>query len=194
MQTIWIAYAVAAAAVAAFLAVSGRHVRSLAAEPELDGERVGHRGTDVAGAVRAAASRVAPLLESRSIRLDIAVRPGVRAGIRAPLLAEMVEHLLAAALCRAPAGAVLVAAYQRGDRVHVSVTDDRPHTDPALRQADLREVAQRAALAGGALDIRTSPLQGTTMTLRIAAASERDQGAEAAPARATAELATVQLL
>ena len=48
-----------------------------------------------------------------------------------------------------------------------------PGADPAMRQAMLRSQMERAALRGGTLDVEVRPAEGTTITLRLAAADAR---------------------
>ena len=73
---------------------------------------------------------------------------------------------------------MLLTAARYGERVYVGVTDDMPGADTALRESSARGVMERAALRGGALEVAVRPCEGTTMTLRLAAALNTAAGSE----------------
>jgi hypothetical protein len=126
---------------------------------------------DIAGAVAIALARLAPIITSQFVKIDVAVRPGLRTQMRGHALAGMLEELLAVVLHAAPASQLLVTAVAHGDRIDICVTDDMPVADVALRQGQVRTLAERVAARGDALMIDVSPGEGTTMTLRLAACS-----------------------
>ena len=70
---------------------------------------------------------------------------------------------------------MLLTASAQGDRVCISVTDDIPNADPAVRRAGMRGLMERVALRGGALDVDVRPAEGTTMTLRLSGVGEDRQ-------------------
>jgi hypothetical protein len=129
----------------------------------------GEKG-DIASAVSVALARLAPIIASQFVKIDVAVRPGLRVWMRGHVLADMLEELLAAALHAAPASRLLLTAVAHGGRVHVAVTDDMPIADAALRLGQIRTLAERTAMRGDALVVDVHPGEGTTMTLRLAAA------------------------
>jgi hypothetical protein len=126
---------------------------------------------DVAGAVAIALARLAPIITSQFVKIDVAVRPGLRTQMRGHALADLLEELLAFAWRAAPACRLLVTAVAQGDHIDIGVTDDMPVADAALRQGQVRTLAERAAARGDALMIDVSPGEGTTMTLRLATCS-----------------------
>jgi signal transduction histidine kinase len=82
----------------------------------------------------------------------------------------MLEELLTLGIHGSASGMLLLTASIRGDRIYISVSDDMPGADVATLQARARGLAERVALRGGALDLVVRPDEGTTMTLRLAAA------------------------
>jgi len=125
---------------------------------------------DVASAVSVALARLAPIIAGQFVKIDVSVRPGLSVRMRGHVLAGMLEELLAVALRAAPASRLLLTAAAHGDQVYVGVTDDMPVADAALRQGQIRALAERAAMRGDALVVDVHPGEGTTMTLRLAAA------------------------
>lgn len=128
--------------------------------------------SDVAEAIHIALKRLTPVITSQSVRVDVAARQGLMVRMRAPALADLVEELLASVIHSAPASMLLLTAAARGDRVYISLSDDMPNADPAIRQSQVRNLAERVAMRGGALDINVYPDEGTTTTIRLATASE----------------------
>ncbi|MFL5288941.1 MAG: ATP-binding protein [Rhodopila sp.] len=126
---------------------------------------------DVAGAASIALARLGPMIASQSIRVDVAIRPGLRVRMRGHALTDMLEELLAIALRAAPASQLLLTAVPRGDQVDISVTDDMPVADAALRQGQMRSLAEQVAARGEALTVSVRSGEGTTMTLRLAGCS-----------------------
>ena len=114
--------------------------------------------------------RLAPVIANQSILAEIAVAPGLLVRMRPPMLADLLEELVTAAIHGAPASQLLLTASLHGDRVYVTVTDDMPGADPMVRTGSVRGLKERAALRGGALDVDVSPMEGTSLTLRFAAA------------------------
>jgi hypothetical protein len=113
-----------------------------------------------------------PVMATQSVKVDVAAPSGLLGRMRGAVLADLLEELLAAAIHGAPGGRLLLTAAPHGDHIHVGITDDVPGADPAIRAAGVRGVMERVALRGGSLDIHVRPAEGTTMTLRFAAAIE----------------------
>lgn len=126
---------------------------------------------DVDAAIRLVLKRLAPILASRSVQAEIASPSGLLVRMRNAALAELLEDLLTAAIHGAPASRLLVTAATYGDRTYINVTDDMPGADPAVRQGSVRSLTERVAMRGGALDLDVRPAEGTTMTLRLVAAT-----------------------
>jgi hypothetical protein len=143
-------------------------------DPEIDLGASESRA-DVAGAIRLALKRLAPVMATQSVKVDVAAPPGLLGRMRGTALTDILEELLAAAIHGAPAGRLLLTAATYGDRIYVGVTDDRPWADPAVRVAGVRGLMERIALRGCSLEVDVRPAEGTTMTLRLAAATEEWQ-------------------
>ena len=183
MQTIWLAYIGVAVAASALFAAAGWRSRQVfhtsagnldlldmpgAAADTAANQPLG----DVAEAVHIALKRLMPVIASQSVRVDVAARKGLMVRMRAPALADLIEELLASVIHSAPASMLLLTAAARGDRVYISLSDDMPNADPAIRQSQVRNLAESVAMRGGALDINVRPDEGTTTTVRLAAAFE----------------------
>jgi hypothetical protein len=185
VQTIWMTYLVATSAASILFAAAtwrGRQPASVPSpaprtahpvagprHPVADPAASAAAGDDVANAVAVALARLAPIITSQFVKIDVAVRPGLRTQMRGHVLADTLEELLAVVLRAAPASRLLVTAVAQGDRIDIGVTDDMPTADAALRQGQVRTLAERAAARGDALMVDVSPGEGTTMTLRLAA-------------------------
>lgn len=182
MQTVWMAYLAAAAASSIPFLVAAwrgrgtsdiRFSRFESTASPIEPVQTGRQPLgDAAEAIHISLKRLAPVITNRSVRIDVAARPGLLVRMRGPVLADLMEELIAAVLHSAPASALLLTASPRGDRIYISLTDDVPGADPLLRQAMLRGVSERAALRGGALDVHVRPDEGTTVTLRVMAVFE----------------------
>lgn len=188
MFTIGLAYLLAAAVVSGMVIATGwrsRRVHGLAAahgrhglpndplwgDPEID-VNASEAWTDVGGAIRLALKRLAPVMTSQSVKVDVAAPSGLLGRMRGAVLADILEELLTAAVHGAPDSRLLLTAAIHGDRIHIGVTDDVPGADPAIRAASMRGLMERVALRGGSLDIDVRPDEGTTMTLRLAAVTQ----------------------
>jgi hypothetical protein len=141
-------------------------------EPEIDLDSSEARA-DVGGAIHLALKRLTPVMAAQSIKMDVAAPSGLLGRMRPAALADILEELLTAAIHAAPGARLLLTAATHGDRVYISITDDSPSADLAVRSADVRGLMERVALRGGSLEVDVRPAEGTTMTLRIAAAEER---------------------
>jgi hypothetical protein len=130
---------------------------------------------DIAAAVRLALKRLAPVMANQSVQAEVAAQSGLRVRMRGAALTDLLEELLTASIHGAPASRLLLTATTRGDRVYVAVTDDMPNADPAVRLGSVRGLIERIALRGGALDVAVRPAEGTTMTLRLAAATTEER-------------------
>jgi hypothetical protein len=129
---------------------------------------------DAGAAIRLVLKRLAPVMASQSVQAEIAAASGLLVRMKGAALAELLEELLTAAIHNAPASRLLMTATKRVDRIYISITDDMPGADPAVRLGSIRGLMERVALRGGTLDVNVRPAEGTTMTLRLAALSEND--------------------
>ena len=185
------AYLLAAAAASGIFVAAGwrsKKVQGLAASQRLGGlpadplwgEEEGGTGVteaqgDVGSAIRVVLKRLGPIMASQSVQVEIACSPGMMVRMTSPALVELLEELLAASIHCAPTSRILMTATARGDCIYVGVTDDMPGGDHALRLGSIRGLIQRVAARGGALDINVRPTEGTTLTLRLAAAPGRER-------------------
>jgi signal transduction histidine kinase len=190
--TIWLAYLLAAAVVSGVVIAVGwrsRRVHRLAeaqSRPGLPDDplwgdteidiNASESSADVGGALRLALKRLAPVMASGAVKVDVAAPSGLLGRMRAAVLTDLLEELLTAAVHGAPGGRLLLTVGRHGDRIQVGVTDDAPGADPAIRAAGVRGLMERVALRGGTLDIGARPAEGTTMTLRFAAATQEEAG------------------
>jgi hypothetical protein len=125
---------------------------------------------DVAAAIRLVLKRLAPVMASQSVRAEVFSPAGLLVRMRSAALVDLMEELLSVAIHGAPASRLLLTATTHGDRIHIGITDDMPGVDPAVRLGSVRGLMERVAMRGGALDVLVRPAEGTTMTLRLAAA------------------------
>lgn len=128
---------------------------------------------EVDASLSLALKRLLPVVTGLGVRANVAVRPGLLVPMAAGDLADLLEELLAAAVHQAAGCRLVVTGTAHGGQVHIGVTDDAGGADPQARAASVERLAERAALRGGALDIEVRPAEGTTMTLRLAAAAGR---------------------
>ena len=187
--TIWVAYFVVAAVASGVFLIAGRRSRHvyiagrmahelphdpLWDEPEADLSESPLQA-DAGAALRLALKRLGPVMANRSIQAEIAAAFGLRVRMRGAALADLLEEMLSAAIHAAPASRVLLTAVTQGERVVISITDDMPNGDADVRRACVRGLMERVALRGGSLDVDVRPQEGTTMTLRLAAAREEGE-------------------
>ncbi len=124
----------------------------------------------VAAGVGLALKRLTQVMDRRGIRADVAVHPDLLVGLSGDALADLLEQLFATAIHHAQAGRMVVTAVSDVGHVSISVTDDTAGADLDARTSSVRALAERAALHGGTLEITVRQAEGTTMTLRLAAA------------------------
>lgn len=184
--SVWTTYLLAAAAASGIFLIAGwrsKQARSrgsrgapsdpLWSETELD-LSVSHSQTDIAAAIRMALKRLAPLMAGKSVQAEIAAPSGLMVRMRGAAVVDLLEEILAASVHSAPASRLLVTASRHGDRVYISMTDDMPGADLAVRMGSVRSLMERVALRGSALDVDVRPREGTTLTLRLAAVLENE--------------------
>ncbi len=195
MQTLWMTYLIAGTAASVLFIAAGWRSRRVVARSRSYGplglgvhvavpddlaraaEAPGGSSDDVSCAVYLALARLAAVIASYSVKIDVAVRPGLRVRMRASALADTLEELLAAALQAAPASRMLLTAVADGDRVQINLIDDMPGGDLVTRLGRIRTLTERVAMRGDSLVIDVRPKEGTIMTLRVAG----DAGASTTP-------------
>ncbi len=141
-------------------------------DPGLDG----HARDDVSTTVYLALARLASVIARQSVKIDVAVRPGLRVRMRSPLLADVLEELVTLAVQAAPASQVLLTAVEDGDHVDIGITDDMPGGDAANRLGRIATLIERLRLRGDSLKVDVRPNEGTTMTLRLAGSTGTARG------------------
>lgn len=121
--------------------------------------------------VAAEALAVLQQLEGRAaqqlVKLEIAVQPGLAVRADTGAFRSVLYDLLSEAIVRAPCGHVLLGAARVGSRVQISVTDDGPNVNGAMRLAALRDAERLAALQGATMQIEARPTEGTTVYFRL---------------------------
>ena len=128
---------------------------------------------DAGAALRLVLQRLSPLIAARSVQVDVAAPLGLPVRIRGTILLEFLEDMLTNAVNAAPGSRLLVTASPHGERIYISMTDDRAGANLSVRQAGLRSLMERVAMRGATLDVYVRPTDGTSMTLRLLAAWER---------------------
>nr|WP_294527895.1 hypothetical protein [uncultured Rhodopila sp.] len=131
-------------------------------------ERGNGQRDDVSASVYIALARLSSVIASQSVKIDVAVRPGLRVLMRPATLVDTLEELLTVALQFAPASRMLLTAVADGDRVRINLTDDMPCGDATARLGRIRNLTARVAMRGDSLVLDVSPHEGTTMSLRVA--------------------------
>ena len=126
---------------------------------------------DVAVALRIALKRLSPIMANQRVQADVAALPGLRVHMRGAPLADLLEEMLAAAIHAAPASRLLLTAAAHGSRIDVGITDDMPGADPTVRLGRFHGLRERVARRGATLEVDVRPAEGTTLTLRLAAAN-----------------------
>ena len=187
--TIWTTYACAALVASGVFIFAGWHSRKIVgqasarrgydipndplwteAEPDLTEDNA---QADAGAALRLVLKRLAPLLASHSIQMEVAISSGLLVRMRGAVLADLLEEVLVVTLHAVPASRLLLTTAARGEHVAISITDDVPGANPDVRRAGMRALIERVAMRGGALDVDVRPNEGTTTTLRFAAARDR---------------------
>jgi signal transduction histidine kinase len=179
--TIWVAYVVVAVIASGVFLVAGLPSDPLWDEPEINADDA---EADAGAALRLALKRLSPVMANRNVQAELAVAVGLRVRMRSAALAELLEEMLSAAIHAAPASRILLTAAAQGDQIAICITDDIPNADADVRRAGVRRLMERTSLRGGALDIDVRREEGTTMTLRLVAATDR-QEARTLPNRAS---------
>jgi hypothetical protein len=123
--------------------------------------------SDVGDAMRLALRRLAPVLVSRSVQVEIAAPPGLSVRMRSAALTELLEDVLTAAVHGAPASRLLLTAAKYGDGIYVRIADDMPAADLTVRMGSVRILKERVAMRGGALHVDVRPNEGAILTLRL---------------------------
>lgn len=160
-----------------FIATQSRH--SIPIDPVWNGAQIDINApepqADVGDAFRLIMKRLAPVMARRSVQLEIACPSGLLVRMRSVTLTDLLEEFLTASIHSAPTSRILMTGAARGDSIYVSITDDMLGADPSVRLGSVRGLMGRVAMHGGVLDVNVRPLEGTTMTLRLAAEINKDR-------------------
>ena len=137
---------------------------------------------DLEQAVRTVADAVGDLSRARSVRVELAIRPGTKVRVDPNALRFALRSTVMNAICATPGGQVLIAATTLGSQLHVRITDDGANADQLAREGLARGATALIALQGGSIAIEARPGQGTTVTVRLPlpgdqGSSPGDQGA-----------------
>jgi hypothetical protein len=198
--TIWVTYVLAAVAASCVFILAGWRSKKpgdataprggngpladpLWAEADLDLAE-GRSQADAAAALRLAVKRLAPIMANHGVQAEIAAPSGLLVRMRGAALTDLLEEMLVATIRAAPASRLLLTTAARGERIAISITDDLPDADPAVRRAGVRALREHAAMRGGSLDVEVRPNEGTTTTLRLTAVRETEDLAASEPAKA----------
>jgi hypothetical protein len=110
------------------------------------------------------------LASQRGLHLQTAVESGLTVRIDRNRLHELLGGMLTHAIHSAAGGRVLLGAMRHAGRIQIAVIDEDGSGDQASHEADLRQVAELAALQGATLEVDVRPGEGTTILLRLLAA------------------------
>ncbi|MBV9252308.1 MAG: HAMP domain-containing histidine kinase [Acetobacteraceae bacterium] len=102
-----------------------------------------------------------------SVRLELAVPPGLEARTDPRVLRQVLGDLVGLAIPDATGGRVLVAAGLHGGRVQISVSDDGIAATEKARKPRLRDVGSLIALQGGTIEMDARSGEGTTVLIRL---------------------------
>jgi hypothetical protein len=126
---------------------------------------------DVEAALQLALKRLLPVMQSRRVRTDVAVRPDLLVGIAGAPLTDLLEEFVAAAIHHARAHRLLITAVRDDEKVIIRLADNAPDADPEMRAGIIKSLAEKVASQGGTLEVDVRPLEGTMMTMRLPVAS-----------------------
>jgi signal transduction histidine kinase len=135
---------------------------------------------EVAAEAMAVMQRFESLAAQRFVALELAVEPELAVHTDAHAFREILGDLVTRAIEQPACERVLLGAARIGGRVQITVSDDGPHADRALRESQLRAAQRLAALQGATMAVDARAGQGTTVVLRLpAGATSRQPGAGA---------------
>jgi signal transduction histidine kinase len=126
---------------------------------------------EVAAELRDLLGRLAPLTARNLVRIELAVQPDIVVFVDPLACRQVLTQVVSTAITSAPGGKVLLSALRLGSMVHIAVSDDNPAADRTTREAALRPVIELISLRGGGLDIDARKGEGTTVVIRLPAAT-----------------------
>jgi len=114
---------------------------------------------------------LAGMAADHHVRLQIAAQPQLRLRIGRAAFQTMVTTLLRRAIQVTPGGGVLLSATHQAGFVHIAVLDEATGAPSLANAAELAEMRAATALQGGHLDVNHRSGEGTTVLLRLPAAT-----------------------
>jgi signal transduction histidine kinase len=148
--------------------------------PETDGEpsdrdaarmpaRIGFAAEllDLELAVRAVARTSREPARALSVRIDLAIDPGLKAWVDPNSLQSALRSTVLAAIQATPGGQVLITGMPLGRQAHIRITDDGKNADQGTRESQARQAEELIALHGGSLRVEVTPSRATTVTIRL---------------------------
>ncbi len=126
---------------------------------------------DVAAEIRAVLEQLDGLAAQNFVEFELAVQPRLAIQADPRVFRDILTKLVVHAIDQAPGGRVLLGAARQGGRVLVTVSDEGAGTDRATQESALRPAERLAALQGASLEVDARAGQGTTVVLRLTAAS-----------------------
>ena len=136
---------------------------------------------DVEPEIRSVLRNVAVAGRPPGVRLQFAVEPELMLRADRAAFRHALAVLVRQAGSQALVARVLVTAARRGERVEVSVSDDRLGTDRWARLAAPHPIEQLLTRQGGTLEIMSWPEQGTSIVMHWPAAGPVVAEPESAP-------------
>jgi hypothetical protein len=140
-------------------------------EPSAEAAEMQLQNSNIDASLKLVLKRLASIITSRRIMVDLAVSPHLTVQLSTPVLANILEELLLAAIHHSFAGRLLLTAWEHNGRIAVRVIDDVPSAGPVLSQRPMLSLAERIAFQGGTLDVDVQPA-GTILTVWLASVEQ----------------------
>jgi signal transduction histidine kinase len=122
---------------------------------------------DLEPIVRATAHALRDKASARSVRVQLAVDPGLKARVDRNSLQEALRTVVLTAVQATPGGQVLITGMSVGGQLHIRITDDGKNTDQRTRESLARDAEELIALQGGSVCVEARPGRATTVTIRL---------------------------
>lgn len=122
---------------------------------------------DLAPAVQAVAHDLRDPAMARSVRLELAIDPGLKARVDPSALKTVLRDTVRTAIQATPGGQVLISGMMLGGQLHIRITDDGKDTDQRTRESQARDSEALIALHGGSIRVEVRPGRATTVAIRL---------------------------
>ena len=137
---------------------------------------------DLEPAVRATALTLHNEARAHSVRIQLAVDPGIKAHVDPNALGMALRVAVLVAIHATPGGQVLISGVILGGQLHIRITDDGTDTDQRTREGLIRSAEEVIAPQGGSVGVEVRPGRATTVTIRLPRQGDQDDGRNEVPA------------